>query len=204
MFTQSEAKGSFHLPECYSSLPTVLLSYRENSQRNFDSAVQKADILYLTSSNDTMNVFKTTILLLSFSACIQLQARAQQTADSLAQEKIFEKVEIESFFPGGNKAWIIFLQKNLNPNIPIDKKAPAGTYTVIVQFVVGSDGTITDITPLTNHGYGMENEVVRILKLSPKWHVAEQDGRKVKTYRKQPVTFVVPEEEQKSKKKKKN
>ena len=150
-----------------------------------------------------MNLFKTIFLLVSFSACIQQQAGAQQTADASAQERIFEKVEIESSFPGGNKAWIIFLQKNLNPNIPIDKKAPAGTYTVIVQFVVGLDGSITEITPLTNHGYGMENEVVRILQLSPKWNVAEQEGKKVKTYRKQPVTFVVAEEEQKSKKKKK-
>ena len=150
-----------------------------------------------------MHLFKTTFLLLSFSACIQLQTGAQQTTDSLAQEKIFEKVEIPSSFPGGEKAWIIFLQKNLNPNIPIDKKAPAGTYTVLVRFVVDIDGTITNITPLTNHGYGMENEVVRILNLSPKWNAAEQEGRKVKTYMKQPATFVVPEEEQKSKKKKK-
>ena len=66
------------------------------------------------------------------------------------------------------------------------------------------DGTVKGVKALTNHGYGMENEVVRILQLSPKWNVAEQEGKKVKTYRKQPVTFVVAEEEQKSKKKKKN
>ena len=151
-----------------------------------------------------MSLFKTNFLLLSFSVCTQLQAAAQQTADSLAQEKISEKVKFESYFPGGNKAWLIFLQKNLNADIPINKKAPVGTYTVIVQFVIDIDGTVINITPLTSHGYGMENEVVRVLNLSPKWIAAEQEVGKVKTYHKLPVTFVVPVEEQKSKKKKKN
>ena len=149
-----------------------------------------------------MTLFKTTFLLLLFSVWTQLQATAQQTADSLAQEKITEKVEVKPSFPGGDKAWLIFLQENLDPNIPIDRKAPVGTYTVIVRFIVEIDGTITDITPLTNHGYCMEAGVVRILKLSPRWNAGEQEGKKVKTYCKIPITFVVPPEEEKSKKKK--
>ncbi|MEI2739629.1 MAG: energy transducer TonB [Chitinophagaceae bacterium] len=115
------------------------------------------------------------------------------------EEKIFERVEIEASFPGGDEAWRKYLEQNLNAAVPAEYGAPAGTYTVIVQFVVDKDGKITDIKALTNHGYGMESEVIRFLKKAPKWNPAIQDGRKVKAYRKQPVTFQVIDDRKKRK-----
>jgi len=124
----------------------------------------------------------------------------EETADSLKENVIFNKVEIEAQFSGGDKAWLNFLVKNLDGDIAVKNGAPAGNYTVIIQFVVNKEGEVTDIRALTNHGYGMEQEVIRLLKKSPKWSPAIQDGRKVKAYRKQPVTFQVVEEK-KSKRK---
>ena len=83
------------------------------------------------------------------------------------------------------------MAKNLNPDVPVKKRAPEGTYTVIVQFVVNKEGDVTDIKPLTRFGFGMEEEVIRLLKNSPKWIPAIQFGRNVRAYRKQPVTFIV-------------
>ena len=100
-------------------------------------------------------------------------------------------VEKEAHFPGKEAGWRNFLQKNLNPEIPIKNRAPEGTYTVIVQFVVDKEGRISDIKPLTKNGFGMEEEVIRILRRSPKWIPALQFGRNVKAYRKQPITFMV-------------
>ncbi len=113
----------------------------------------------------------------------------------------FEKVEEEASFAGGEKAWRQYLENNLDPTIPVKKKAPAGTYTVVVQFIIDKEGYVSDVKALTNHGFGMEEEVVRLIKKSPKWVPAKQNGRIVKAYRKQPVTFQV---EEKKKKKKKN
>jgi len=113
--------------------------------------------------------------------------------DSL-EEKTFEKVDVEANFPGGESAWRSYLEQNLNATTPVDHGAPAGSYTVWVQFIVGKDGKISDIKMLTHHGYGMETEVIRILRKSPPWSPAEQNGRYVKAYRKQPVTFVVIDE----------
>jgi protein TonB len=45
----------------------------------------------------------------------------------------------------------------------------------------------------------MEAEVIRILRQSPPWVPAVQNGRKVKAYRKQPVTFEISEEKKKKK-----
>ena len=107
--------------------------------------------------------------------------------------KIFSKVEIDAGFPGGVTAWREYLEKNLKADVPAKKKAPAGTYTAVVRFIVSKDGTISDIEPETNVGYGMENEVMRVIKKGPKWTPAAQDGKKVNAYRRQPITFVISE-----------
>lgn len=99
--------------------------------------------------------------------------------------------EREAEFSGGSSAWSGFLSKNLNPNLPAKKGAPPGQYTVMIQFIVDNDGKVYDITPLTKFGFGMEEEVMRIIKKSPRWIPAQQYGRKVKAYRKQPITFVI-------------
>ncbi len=108
--------------------------------------------------------------------------------------KIFEKVEIEASFKGGEAAWRKYLERNLNANTPVDNGAPEGTFTVWVQFVVDREGAISDVKALTSHGFGMEQEAVKVISKGPKWEAAVQNGRKVKAYRKQPITFVVQSE----------
>ena len=115
----------------------------------------------------------------------------------VADKPIFEAVEKEASFPGGPQKWNEFLAANLNGNVPIENRAPVGTYVVQIQFVVGKDGSLQDIKLLTNHGYGMEDEVLRVIKKSPKWIPAVQKGRNVMAYRKQPVTFSVEREKKK-------
>ena len=107
------------------------------------------------------------------------------------EDKIFEKVEVEATFAGGYDEWKKYLLTNLNANVATDNKAPAGTYTVVVRFVVGKDGSISDVIALTNHGFGMENEAIRVIQKGPLWIPAIQNGRAVRAYRKQPITFVV-------------
>lgn len=112
----------------------------------------------------------------------------------------FEKVEVEAEFPGGLQAWRRFLERNLNAMVPADKGAPAGSYTVVIRFIVDKDGSLSDFKANTRHGYGMEEEIIRVLKLSPKWIPAQDKGRTLKAYREQPVTFRVVEETKKKRK----
>jgi protein TonB len=110
------------------------------------------------------------------------------------ENKVFEKVEVEASFKGGEKEWRRYLERNLNANTPVENGAPAGSYTVVVQFIVDKEGKISDVKALTNHGYGMEEEAVKIIRKGPNWVPAVQNGRNVKAYRKQPITFLVSEE----------
>ncbi len=113
---------------------------------------------------------------------------------AVEEDKIFTKVEIEAEYPGGTGAWRKFLERNLNGGVATDNSAPAGTYTVVVRFIVAKDGSVSEITPETSVGYGMEQEAVRAIKKAPKWTPAQQNGNIVKAYRRQPITFVVSEE----------
>ena len=90
----------------------------------------------------------------------------------------------------------------MDGSIPVKNGAPDGTYTVVVQFVVDKEGNISEVKPLTRHGYGMEAEVIRVIKKGPQWIPAIQFGRNVKAYRKQPVTFTVMSEKKTKNKRK--
>jgi len=136
------------------------------------------------SSHAAPNTFHTT-----YSLADTLPVTAAPSAD----DSVFTKVKREATFFSGEQGWQAFLARTLKPNTPIKHKAPPGEYTVVVQFIVDTDGKLTDIKPLTAHGYGMEDEVVRVIKKSPRWSPALiEKGVKVKAYRKQPVSFVVP------------
>ena len=106
-------------------------------------------------------------------------------------DRVFTRVETEAAFPGGNAAWGNYLQKNLNANVPIDNGAPMGLYYVVVSFIVSHDGTISGVTPLTNAGFGTEQEVIRLIKNSGKWVPGRQNKRTVNAIRMQPVSFLV-------------
>ena len=110
---------------------------------------------------------------------------------SVNDNKLFEKVEIEASFPGGAGAWTKFLERNLDADVAVKNNAPPGQYTVYVQFIVHQDGSLTDIIPLTKHGFGMEQEAIRIISKGPHWVPAVQNGHTVSAYKKQRVDFQV-------------
>ncbi len=106
-------------------------------------------------------------------------------------DSLFTREESEAVFPGGDEGWRDYLERHLNPNVPVNNGARAGKYKVIVKFIVTKDGTVKDVFAETYHGYGMEKEVIRIINKGPKWIPAVQYGRKVNAYRRQPVVFLV-------------
>lgn len=102
-----------------------------------------------------------------------------------------ETVDIDARFDGN---WKRFLESNLNAEVPVNNSAPAGRYSVVVRFVVDIDGSISNIQALTNHGYGLEEEAIRVIRKSKKWGPAYLNGNHVKAYKKQVIVFEVVEE----------
>lgn len=62
--------------------------------------------------------------------------------------------------------------------------------SVIVQFIVNEDGSITDVKQVGNKaGVGMDEEAVRVVKLLPKWKPGRIHHCPVKVYFTLPVSF---------------
>lgn len=108
--------------------------------------------------------------------------------DTGHNEVIFTKVEKEASFPGGDEAWIQFISKNIKENI--DTLTKAGNYgTCIVKFIVDKNGNLSDVKPTTMGNTTFAKLVVDVIRKGPKWIPAEQNGKKVTSYRLQPVTL---------------
>lgn len=107
------------------------------------------------------------------------------------EPEVFTKVEVDAKYPGN---WVNFLTRNLDGQVAVDNGASPGRYTVVIQFIVDVAGNVSDIKPLTKIGFGMEQEAMRAIKKSGKWTPAIQNGRQVKAYKKQPITFDVTEQ----------
>lgn len=113
------------------------------------------------------------------------------TINNSIRQNFLDTGKIAASFPGGQQGWINFIKKNLNAFIPAKNSAPTGKYRVIVQFNVAPDGTIDNITPLTNFGYGMEDEFIRVMKRSPKWEPAKENGQPINTIERKTQLFIV-------------
>lgn len=109
-------------------------------------------------------------------------------------DKVFTVVQIAAEFNGGISAWIKYLERNLNRDLPVENGAPPGKYTVIVSFIVDKTGNISDVQAENDPGYGTKDEAVRVIKKGPAWKPAVQNGRNVIYRHKQGITFQVSEE----------
>jgi len=107
---------------------------------------------------------------------------------------IFSTVQIQAQFPGGMAEWNKFLSRNLNRDLPSENGAPPADYSVIVSFIVDRMGLISDVKAENDPGYGTAAEAIRVIRKSPNWIPAMQNGRNVIYRQKQKITFRVEEQ----------
>jgi protein TonB len=114
---------------------------------------------------------------------IDRNPKPKDTAISFPDEK-------DASFPGGPRAWQKYLVKSLEKSKTAEKAFTGGT--VYINFVIGVQGDVQDIFVSKSVEFVIDDESVEIIKKSPKWNPAFQNGRNVKAYRRQPLTFVTP------------
>ncbi|RAR75375.1 energy transducer TonB [Flavobacterium aciduliphilum] len=92
--------------------------------------------------------------------------------------------EVKPTFPGGEKNFYMYFSKNFHyPEDMIDTNLKG---QIIASFIVEKDGSITDIKIVRGLHVSTDKEVLRVLKMMPKWLPAEQNGKKVR------CSFMVP------------
>ena len=101
-----------------------------------------------------------------------------------------EDIEVESDFPGGVRGWSVYLNKNIQYPERAENVHKEGE--VIVQFIVDTEGKVNKAEVVQSIEYSLDQEALRIIKESPQWIPASINGKKVKSYKKQPITFIFP------------
>ena len=96
--------------------------------------------------------------------------------------------EREAKFKGKANAWIKYLIKKLEASKAAEKSTNGGR--VEVSFKVDTTGKTTDIFLRKSVEYYLDEEAISVIKDSPLWEPAFQNGKYVNAYRVQPLTFV--------------
>jgi protein TonB len=113
-----------------------------------------------------------------------IDSASQKLVDSLT--KTGAKVEIESEFPGGARGWLQFLNDHLvYPKKAVRKRIEG---VVLLQFIVDKDGSVSNVQVLDGDPI-LAEAALKAMADSPKWKPAIQNGKLVKSYKKQPITF---------------
>jgi protein TonB len=98
--------------------------------------------------------------------------------------QIFTVVEQQPEFQGGYEAMMNFIRKNMR--YPASARRMGVDGTVYVQFVVGKDGTISEVKTIRGISADCDKEAERVVNMMPNWKAGKQNGKPVF------VRFVLP------------
>ena len=120
------------------------------------------------------------IMLLAF-----VSVNAYSQSDD-ADNDVYNMVDQSAKFQDGYNSIIKFVQENIK--FPAEAKENNVHGKLMVSVVVEKDGSLSDITVKKGLGYGLDEEIVRIIKMMPKWQPAQHKGKTVR----QTQTIVIP------------
>ncbi len=132
------------------------------------------------------------------------QSYETSTTDAQTGEVTFEKYNSKQEvvgktklrlpeYSGGLDSLYIFMDENLK--YPEALKSIKAEGTTLVQFMVETDGSLSEIAIIRSSGYPeMDDEALRVVKLFPNWKPATKDGAVFAMKTQLPVKFTYEEE----------
>ena len=140
----------------------------------------------------------------------------QEVSEEAPKDSIYETPEKRAQFEGGDAACYQFIAQNVKyPKIAVEHAVQG---RVMVCFVVNKDGSVYDVTVVSNNAKSnvevrdvegekeegaeyitlselnsarkaLEEEAIRVIKAMPKWNPAEEKGKKVRCRYMLPLNF---------------
>ena len=117
----------------------------------------------------------------------QVRTTSPTSNGSGSKNEVYDVVEAAPIPAGGMQGWMNYLSQNLLYPTNARRKGIEGT--VIVAFVVNTDGMVSDFEILRGIGGGCDEEAIRIVKGSLKWTPGMQDSKAIRTRMRLPLTF---------------
>lgn len=150
----------------YIGMSTVTMSVKD--------CLKKADQTIVLTESDTKKDVK-------------VVASAPQTV--VSDDQTFSVVEQMPEYPGGMRAGLEFMARNLR--YPTKAREAGKQGRVIVQFVVRKDGSLSDFKVLRPVDPWLDAEAIRVISTMPKWKPGMQEGKPVSVKFTLPVTFML-------------
>lgn len=105
----------------------------------------------------------------------------------LQQAKAYTTVEYMPEFPGGMEGILGYIAKNIKYPEEAQKKGIKGR--VVAQFIVNTDGHLSDFKVLRGVDPQLDAEALRVIQSMPKWTPGKHEGKIVPVYYTLPVIF---------------
>lgn len=112
---------------------------------------------------------------------------AQPEPPKEEENKVFDVVEEQPSFPGGQGALMQWLHDNIKYPVIAAENGIEGR--VIVQFVVSKSGSISNVNVVRGVDPSLDKEAVRVVSNMPNWTPGKQNGTTVNVRYTLPVTF---------------
>lgn len=109
--------------------------------------------------------------------------------EEVVEAEIFTVVESMPEFPGGPAKMMEYIAKNIK--YPAMARESGIQGRVFVNFVVESDGSVSNVKVLRGIGGGCDEEAVRVVEAMPKWTPGRQRGKAVRVSFNLPVRFTL-------------
>ena len=110
-----------------------------------------------------------------------------QVVDMYDEPVDFRVVEDLPQFPGGAAEFMKWLTKNLKYPATAQRKGVKGK--VVAQFIVNKDGTISDLELTETLESSCDREVLRVLRMMPKWQAGLMGAKPCRTKVCIPIVF---------------
>jgi len=101
--------------------------------------------------------------------------------------EIVDIAEQQPEFPGGYGAFYAYVKKNLKYPRFARKQSVEGK--VYIQFIVDTNGALTDVKVIRGIGFGCDAEAVRVVRNSKHWKPGKQRYKPVKVRMVIPIHF---------------
>ena len=103
------------------------------------------------------------------------------------EDEVFTMVEVMPKFPGGQAGLFQYLARSIKYPVIAQKSKEQGR--VILQMIVGKDGSISNIKVLRSISPLLDAEAIRVVSTMPKWEPGQQGGQAIAVEYTLPIVF---------------
>ncbi|WP_230470617.1 M56 family metallopeptidase [Flavobacterium cheongpyeongense] len=157
---------------------------------NINYLLTKKRFLMMTKKESpvkiALKVFSVAVIFSLLLFVFSTKTAAQESINTPESEKIDTKIK-QPEFPGGMNEFYKMVGMNFKTPAEADKNKAEGMMKI--TFMVEKDGSLTDFKVVKDLGYGLADEAIRVIKLSPKWIPGSENGKPVRVLYTMPITI---------------